>query len=212
MTAYTSFVAIDSLKRAEGHKTQTVKQPLPLPEGVSNLAVGGKRARMVGNRGVMHLQGRGVLGGLQGKSGGFGGLGTTGRGAGGGGTSYGYGTVDLKEKSGKPASLPRIRAARMKVMGSLDRSGIQRVIRRQMSGVRRCYEKQLTKNPNLAGKIVVKFTIDKNGTVKNASIQLDTVGSRELSKCILKLVRKWRFPKGSGKVEVSYPFIFASAG
>ena len=40
LTAYTSFVAIDSEVRAKGQKPTAVKQPLPLPEGVSNLAVG----------------------------------------------------------------------------------------------------------------------------------------------------------------------------
>ena len=39
MTPYTSFVAVDQVKRADG-QVVTVKQPLPLPEGVSDLAVG----------------------------------------------------------------------------------------------------------------------------------------------------------------------------
>ncbi|MDY6851428.1 MAG: VIT domain-containing protein [Thermodesulfobacteriota bacterium] len=39
MTAYTSFVAVDKIKRADG-RIVTVKQPLPLPEGVSDSAVG----------------------------------------------------------------------------------------------------------------------------------------------------------------------------
>lgn len=39
LTAYTSFVAIDSVIRGDG-KVIAVKQPLPLPEGVSDLAVG----------------------------------------------------------------------------------------------------------------------------------------------------------------------------
>ncbi|MFZ2956504.1 MAG: VIT domain-containing protein [Candidatus Ozemobacteraceae bacterium] len=39
LTAYTSFVAVDSLARAQQPST-TVKQPLPLPEGVSNMAIG----------------------------------------------------------------------------------------------------------------------------------------------------------------------------
>ncbi|NTV51825.1 MAG: VWA domain-containing protein [Candidatus Firestonebacteria bacterium] len=41
LTDYTSFVAIDSLKRTDGGHRITVQQPLPLPEGVSDLAVGG---------------------------------------------------------------------------------------------------------------------------------------------------------------------------
>lgn len=44
LTAYTSFVAIDSEVRNKTGQVETVKQPLPLPEGVSNLAVGGGTA------------------------------------------------------------------------------------------------------------------------------------------------------------------------
>ncbi len=40
LTAYTSFVAIDSSKRNNQGGYVTVNQPLPLPEGVSNLAIG----------------------------------------------------------------------------------------------------------------------------------------------------------------------------
>jgi Ca-activated chloride channel family protein len=42
LTNYTSFVAIDSEIRNKDGKSHTVKQPLPLPEGVSDLAVGGQ--------------------------------------------------------------------------------------------------------------------------------------------------------------------------
>jgi len=42
LTAYTSFVAIDSEVRNTEGKPATVKQPLPLPQGVSDYAVGGK--------------------------------------------------------------------------------------------------------------------------------------------------------------------------
>jgi Ca-activated chloride channel family protein len=40
LTDYTSFVAVDSEIRNTGGNLTTVKQPLPLPEGVSNYAVG----------------------------------------------------------------------------------------------------------------------------------------------------------------------------
>jgi Ca-activated chloride channel homolog len=42
LTAYTSFVAIDNEIRNKDGKSQTVKQALPLPEGVSDYAVGGE--------------------------------------------------------------------------------------------------------------------------------------------------------------------------
>lgn len=39
LTSYTSFVAVDSLIRNDGSPVVTVRQPLPLPEGVSDFAV-----------------------------------------------------------------------------------------------------------------------------------------------------------------------------
>lgn len=42
LTAYTSFVAVDTEVRSRNGKPTLIKQPLPLPEGVSDYAVGGK--------------------------------------------------------------------------------------------------------------------------------------------------------------------------
>ncbi len=41
LTAYTSFVAVDEVVRRTEDSLQRVKQPLPLPKGVSKSAVGG---------------------------------------------------------------------------------------------------------------------------------------------------------------------------
>jgi Ca-activated chloride channel homolog len=48
LTAYTSFVAVDSQVRNKTGQSTTVKQPLPLPDGVSNLAVGGAAPQAMG--------------------------------------------------------------------------------------------------------------------------------------------------------------------
>ncbi len=50
LTPYTSFVAVDSEVVNKGGAGESVKQPLPLPEGVSNLAVGGSAAGDLGAR------------------------------------------------------------------------------------------------------------------------------------------------------------------
>lgn len=47
LTEYTSFVAIDSQVRNKDGKSTTIQQPLPLPQGVSDLAVGGSLSRYV---------------------------------------------------------------------------------------------------------------------------------------------------------------------
>jgi Ca-activated chloride channel family protein len=55
MTEFTSFVAVDTVVRADGAKSRTVRQPLPLPQGVSDMAVGGsvggKRCKKKPSRG-----------------------------------------------------------------------------------------------------------------------------------------------------------------
>lgn len=51
LTGFTSFVAVDSRVRNENGQTTTVQQPLPLPEGVSDLAVGG------GSKGKFQMSG-----------------------------------------------------------------------------------------------------------------------------------------------------------
>ena len=48
LTAYTSFVAVDTQVRNVGGHSSTVTQPLPLPEGVSDAAVGGVAGGVVG--------------------------------------------------------------------------------------------------------------------------------------------------------------------
>jgi Ca-activated chloride channel family protein len=40
LTNYTSFIAVDRIVRAADTPTTTVNQPLPLPQGVSDAAVG----------------------------------------------------------------------------------------------------------------------------------------------------------------------------
>jgi Ca-activated chloride channel family protein len=48
LTAYTSFVAVDTQVRTAGGRSTTVTQPLPLPEGVSDAAVGGRPGGVMG--------------------------------------------------------------------------------------------------------------------------------------------------------------------
>lgn len=67
LTAYTSFVAIDSEVRNADGKPTTVKQPLPLPQGVTDYAVGGTVMRSyapmaaMAKKGDMHSEARAVV-------------------------------------------------------------------------------------------------------------------------------------------------------
>ena len=80
-----------------------------------------------------------------------------------------------------------------------------------MAQLRYCYQRELTKNPNLGGKITVKFVIAKDGTVSSATTKTSTMNNPAVESCINGRFMKFQFPepKGGGIVIVSYPFIFS---
>lgn len=96
--------------------------------------------------------------------------------------------------------------------GLLDKSAVSAVISRQKSAVQSCYERELKKNPNIGGKLLVQFTIGTAGRVTSASVVSDSVGAPAVGQCVISRIQSWRFPKpDGGSVTVSKAFIFASS-
>jgi TonB family protein len=79
---------------------------------------------------------------------------------------------------------------------------------------RYCYEKELTRNPNLAGKVTTQFTIGPTGAVMKARVAGSTMGDKAVEGCLLRVIQRLRFPPcvGGGTAEVTYPWIFKSGG
>lgn len=96
------------------------------------------------------------------------------------------------------------------VVGALDRSLIDEVIRRHLNAIRYCYQRELSKRPALGGKLVVKFTIGPGGAVRAASIKSSTLGNEAVERCVIGRFMRMEFPgpSGSGIVIVSYPLRF----
>jgi hypothetical protein len=97
------------------------------------------------------------------------------------------------------------------ILGGLDKSSIDTVIKRNIAQIRYCYQRELFMSPNLSGKVVVKFVIAKDGSVSRASVSASTLKSSKVEDCILNRFMKFSFqqPKG-GIVIVKYPFVFQS--
>jgi hypothetical protein len=149
-------------------------------------------------------------GGISDRGFGQGGFGTAGSGGGsGGGSDYGRGAGAIQERK---ALIPKVRPGAPSITGSLDRKIIQRVIRKHTREVKYCYEQQLQKNKNLAGRVIINFTISGTGGVVAASAGGGTLGNSAVSSCIASKVRRWVFPEpnGGGIVRVSYPFLFSA--
>jgi pSer/pThr/pTyr-binding forkhead associated (FHA) protein len=163
----------------------------------------GAKGTQIGSGGL-GARGSGLGGG--GTAEGLGGLGTKGRGSGGSGYGSGGGNFGSKGEGG----IGTVGGDPI-ILGALDKSLIDAVIKRNMSQIRYCYQRELTKNPSLGGKITVKFVIAKDGTVSSATTKTSTMNNPTVESCINSRFMRFQFPepKGGGIVIVSYPFIFS---
>lgn len=168
-----------------------------------------------------------VAAGLQGSPSGRGpalGSGLGGRDLGGGGGPEGIG--DIGGPGGGPGSRlgyvgdgPGKRPGRIAgattgepiLIGTLSRSEIDDVIQRNMQSIRYCYQRRLQANPELGGKLVVKFTIAADGSVSSSGIKSSSLGDPAVDRCVTGRFDRMRFPnpRGRGVVLVTYPFLFS---
>ncbi|MFZ5468631.1 MAG: AgmX/PglI C-terminal domain-containing protein [Myxococcota bacterium] len=97
--------------------------------------------------------------------------------------------------------------------GSIDREAVAKVVNSHLQEVRGCYERALLKDPGLAGKVVLEWSIGATGVVMTAKTKSSTLRNAAVEGCILGSLKKWVFPKPKGGIViVSYPFLFNSVG
>lgn len=94
--------------------------------------------------------------------------------------------------------------------GDLERAEIEVVIKQRMGLIRRCYTRELRRNPRLQGTVKVRFVIGENGWVKYAAVRRSDLANQVVEQCIIDEMRKLKFPQpeGDGSVIVTYPFAF----
>lgn len=98
------------------------------------------------------------------------------------------------------------------ITGGLDREIIAQYIKSKLGQILYCYERQLSANPDLFGKVAVKFTIGPSGAVEQQLIGDTSLKNATVEGCILNKVAAWKFPnpQGGTRVLVTYPFLFKS--
>lgn len=88
---------------------------------------------------------------------------------------------------------------------------ISRIITGHTAAVEYCYKKETKLNPNLAGYILVEFSIGSNGRVKNAQVIQSSLQSPVVESCITRRIKGWRFKpigRDAGDVVVRQKYIF----
>lgn len=183
MTAYTSFVAVDERVRNTNGST-TVKQPLPLPEGVSNMAVAEPAA--AAPMPSMPARASGQSYGVRSKE---------------ARDDFGAGALDGKMVGGKGAptkalelAKPDPRPSRLViskvevVSGPRSQADVNRAIQALRPQLTRCLGEAAMK----PGNAVVEFTIDKNGKV--IASRVVSAPTSEGGRCLIKPVQMLSLP------------------
>ncbi|HEY4393761.1 MAG TPA: AgmX/PglI C-terminal domain-containing protein [Polyangia bacterium] len=104
-------------------------------------------------------------------------------------------------------------AGALRASGSLDKEAIKGVIASHINEVKYCYERELTKMPDLFGTVWVEFTIEATGEVSvSNALKRSTTRQAPVESCIAAAVRRWRFPETpGGGVLVTYPLVLTPA-
>jgi hypothetical protein len=104
----------------------------------------------------------------------------------------------------------KVQAGAMQVSGRLPQEVIQRILKQNFGRFRFCYQNGLRKNPDLAGRVVVKFVIDGSGEVASTADRGSDLPDREVVACVVHSFSTLSFPQPeAGIVTVVYPILFA---
>lgn len=89
------------------------------------------------------------------------------------------------------------------------REMIRRRVQQYLPELEAIYSDAIRKNPDLRGKLLVRFRIDPSGKVERAEPAAEPLGDSAFVDAVLRKVRRWTFaPTGGRAVDVIYPFVF----
>ncbi len=90
------------------------------------------------------------------------------------------------------------------------REPMRSAIRAPWGEYKKCYDNELTKNPELEGKIVVEWFIDNAGKPSDAKVISTTLNNKNVEDCVVQIIMKTQFPPAptGAVVQTRYPFLF----
>jgi Ca-activated chloride channel family protein len=186
MTQYTSFVAVDQVKRADG-TVVTVKQPLPLPQGVSGRAIGEMDGGFAPGAGKMmapplpsHYAGRVSSRKPMGEP-----------------TEI---TTGKKEEKGKPS----LRILETAIKGAVDQAAVETALEGALPKLETCLKEAAARGVKLPTEIEVTLTLGPDGRITFQPLLKTPGGDPALGKCLQETLKGVTFPKpAQGQVTVT---------
>jgi Ca-activated chloride channel family protein len=176
LTAYTSFVAVDAQVRLVDGKPVLVKQPLPLPQGVSNLALSNQRSA----RQTLALTPSGsVVKALSVDK------------------CCEHKQAGTETGTREPLNKTALVLDRVAVAGDLSAPEIRKVLEKAMVDLNRCHPSST--HGRLNGKVVFVLQLDPQGRVTQVLLKKNPHGLVDLIRCLKKTLQALRFPASPGQ-------------
>jgi hypothetical protein len=119
-------------------------------------------------------------------------------------------TVTLPADPHRTGRGPQVRMGAVTVSGRLPPEVIQRIVRQNFGRFRLCYENGLRNNPNLMGRVAVRFVIGRDGAVSNVTNGGSDVPDGGVVNCVVRQFHNLTFPQPEGGiVTVVYPIMMS---
>jgi Ca-activated chloride channel family protein len=187
LTSHTSFVAIDTQVRLVEGKPVTVKQPLPLPRGVSDLAVGNgmyARQRAMAAPSRVFREGAPAKGWLA--------------------------TKDQElSASLKPSEKTQIKLSKVLVTEGLSENAVRNVIERDMPAMNTCYKQGLWHGCAPKGQLVFTLVVGPDGRVRKVQMKSGKEAEKGFAQCVIKRLKTLKFPVHAGRKDMQVAITFA---
>jgi Ca-activated chloride channel family protein len=169
LTAYTSFVAVDSAVGNTEGKPTTIKQPLPMPHGVSDYAVGSAMQMSYAPSPMAMTARKEARAAREYET-----LKTF---------SKGQAHTDERKDSTQKFSVKGVSVSK-----GLSKDDVLRIVQAYLGEIEKCYA-----GKHLPKTLDVRLTITRDGTVKSVRVLAGAVRNDALMQCVIELVKKWQF-------------------
>jgi TonB family protein len=108
---------------------------------------------------------------------------------------------------------PKVSAPDMSAAPAYPPSAVYEAFSKSKQKLIACYLPGKARDSKLRGKVIVKFTVNANGTVKPVSNEGSTLQDDDVIACVVRTVKTMHFTKPlEGSVTIIYPLIFRPTG
>jgi TonB family protein len=87
---------------------------------------------------------------------------------------------------------------------------VESLVRPKVSDFNSCYKEEQLQNPKASGKVLLSFTIQKDGRTSDVRLLASTMKSPNMEGCLVGKIEAWQFPppRNGQEIKVRYPFSF----